>query len=255
MADKWKGKIAVITGSSSGIGFATFQQFIKNGIITIGLDINIEKTIEYINQEEISNGFAYECDISNENSVAKIFSEIKNKFSFIHILINNAGIGRKAEVLDDDEESLRNMNLVIDTNFRGLLHCTRQSFKLMSASNDYGLIININSITGHLVPFTSFSMNVYSPTKFAGRALTESIRHELFRNGNKKIRIGNISPGLVESNFAASSKYFDELEQHSFSDVPLLKPIEIAKCIMFILSTPYEVNINDIIIRSTGEQF
>jgi NADP+-dependent farnesol dehydrogenase len=166
------------------------------------------------------------------------------------------------------------MNQVIDTNFRGLLHCTRRAFKLMSASNDFGLIVNINSVAGHLVPMTDFSLNVYCPTKFAARALTESIRHELFNSGNKKIRVGvsvghikwnfklisrkhfqSISPGLVESNFAAASKYFDNLKHHTFSDVPLLKPIEVAKCVMFMLSTPYEVNVNDIIVRSTGEQF
>lgn len=81
------------------------------------------------------------------------------------------------------------MNKVIETNFRGVLHCTRKAFKLMTKSNDYGLIININSIAGHLVPFVSFSMNVYSPTKFAVTSLTETIRQELFRANNRKIRV------------------------------------------------------------------
>jgi NADP+-dependent farnesol dehydrogenase len=60
----------------------------------------------------------------------------------------------------------------------------------MSASDDFGLIVCVNSVAGHLVPFPNFSLNVYSPTKYAGRALTESIRHELLRSGNRKIRIG-----------------------------------------------------------------
>jgi NADP+-dependent farnesol dehydrogenase len=96
---------------------------------------------------------------------------------------------RKAEILDDDERSLENMNKVIDTNFRGVLHCTRKAFKLMSKSDDYGLIININSIAGHIIPFLSFSMNAYSPTKFAVTSLTETIRQELFRANNRKIRV------------------------------------------------------------------
>lgn len=87
------------------------------------------------------------------------------------------------------DESLRNMNLVIDTNFRGLLLCTRRAFKLMSKSNDFGLIININSVCGHFIPHLDFSFNVYGATKFAVTALTETIRQELFRSGNRKVRI------------------------------------------------------------------
>lgn len=84
---------------------------------------------------------------------------------------------------------MSNMNKVIDTNFRGVLHCTRKAFKLMNKSNDYGLIINTNSVAGHIVPFVSFSMNAYSPSKFAVTSLTETIRQELFRANNRKVRV------------------------------------------------------------------
>lgn len=84
---------------------------------------------------------------------------------------------------------MSNMNKVIDTNFKGVLHCTRKAFNLMNKSNDFGLIININSVAGHIVPMVSFSMNAYSPTKFAITSLTESIRQELFRAKNKKVRV------------------------------------------------------------------
>lgn len=84
---------------------------------------------------------------------------------------------------------MKNMNKVIDTNFRGLLLCTRQAFRLMSKSNDYGLIININSVAGHIVPMVDFRMNVYSPTKFAITSLTETIRQELFWTKNRKVRV------------------------------------------------------------------
>lgn len=96
---------------------------------------------------------------------------------------------RKAEILDYDDDSFSNMNKVIDTNLRGLLQCTREAFKLMMASDDYGLIININSVTGHKTPFLDVSLNIYGPTKFAVTALNETIRQELYRSGNKKIRI------------------------------------------------------------------
>ena len=81
------------------------------------------------------------------------------------------------------------MNQVIDTNLRGLLQCTREAFRLMQKSKDYGLIININSIAGHKTPFLDISLNVYGSTKFAVTAFNESVRLELLRAGNKLIRI------------------------------------------------------------------
>lgn len=96
---------------------------------------------------------------------------------------------RKAEILDDDDESFEKMNQVLDTNLRGLMQCTREAFKLMKKSDDYGIIININSIAGHKTPFLDFSLNIYGPSKFAVTAFNEAVRQELFRAGNKKIRI------------------------------------------------------------------
>lgn len=202
MLEKWKTKVAVVTGSSSGIGFATFKELTKNGIIAIGLDVFPEKTEQLIKDEKL-NGFAYKCNVGNQNEVEEVFKKIEEKFGAVNILINNAGIGRwnlikikinsqfsslrKAEILDDKEESLQSMNQVINTNFCGVLNCTRKAFKLMG--NDYGIIININSVAGHCVPFASFSMNTYAPSKFAVTALTETIRQELFRAGNRKVRV------------------------------------------------------------------
>lgn len=96
---------------------------------------------------------------------------------------------RKAEILDEDDDSFRKMNEVIDTNFRGLLHCTREAFKLMKKSDDYCLILNINSVCGHKTPFMDISLNVYGPTKYAVTAFNEAVRMELFRSGNKMIRV------------------------------------------------------------------
>lgn len=81
------------------------------------------------------------------------------------------------------------MNDVIDVNLRGLMHCTREAFRLMKKSDDYGLIININSVTGHKSPFLDISLNIYGPTKYAVTAFNEAVRQELFRAKNRKIRI------------------------------------------------------------------
>lgn len=85
---------------------------------------------------------------------------------------------------------------VVQTNFTGLVHCTRKAFHLMEKSNDYGIIINIGSVAGHGIPSLDFKFNVYPGTKHAVRATTEVIRLELAKNNNTKIRVAVSCFGL-----------------------------------------------------------
>ena len=191
MSEKWVGKTAVVTGASSGIGAAIFKEFARSGINVIGLarrSENIEKIIGELGQTK-GKAFGHKCDVSNPESVSETFKWIESKFGVVHILINNAGIGRNANVLDDSEESFHKINEIIDTNLRGLTQCTREAFKLMKKSNDYGLIVNVNSVLGHSIPFMGYALSMYAPTKFAITALTETIRQELVVAGNSKVRV------------------------------------------------------------------
>ena len=191
MVDKWVGKIAVVTGSSAGIGAAIFKDFAKAGINVVGLARRSEKVEDLIKDLGVSKGkaYAYKCDVSDPESVKEAFKWIESKFGVVNILINNAGIIRNTKILDDTEESFTKLNEILDTNVRGLTQCTREAYRLMKKSDDYGLIVNINSIAGHIVPFTGHLMNVYGASKFAVTALTETIRQELVIAGDKKVRI------------------------------------------------------------------
>lgn len=92
MVEKWAGKNAVVTGFASGIGAAVFNEFVKNNINVIGLDIR-EKKIETF-PESHSGVFAFQCDISNPESVKSAFKKVEDQFGVLHILVNCAGIGR-----------------------------------------------------------------------------------------------------------------------------------------------------------------
>lgn len=191
MVEKWVGKFAVVTGASSGIGAAIFSEFAKAGINVVGLARRSEKIQDLIRELGQTKGkaYAYKCDVSDPSSVTAAFKWIEAQFKFVHILVNNAGIARNVNVLDDGEETFKKLNEVIDTNLRGLTQCTREAFRLMKKSNDYGLIININSVLGHSIPFSGFSNNIYPASKHAVTALTEQIRQELVLKKNNKIRV------------------------------------------------------------------
>lgn len=190
MADKWEGKVAVVTGASCGMGAAIFKELAKNKIKVIGLARRLERVEAIIDELKLSeNAFAFKCDVSDSESIKKAFEWIESKFGVVNILVNNAGVCKNVNILDESEEAFEKMNEVIDVNVRGLTQCTREAFRLMKKSEDYGIIINMNSITGHSLNFSDFPMNLYPATKHAVTALTEVVRQELVIAGNKKLRV------------------------------------------------------------------
>lgn len=191
MAEKWVGKVAVVTGASAGIGAAIVKDFAKLGINVVGLARRPEKVESLIKELGTTKGKAYarQCDVSNPESVTDAFKWIESKFKVVNILVNNAGVARNVNFFDENPETLKKLNEVIDTNVKGLAHCTREGYRLMNKSGDYGLIVNVNSVVGHNVPVSGFSMNIYPASKFAVTALTESLRQELIYADNKKIRV------------------------------------------------------------------
>lgn len=165
-------------GASAGIGAQIVRDFAKAGITTIGLARRPERIeeIAIVLGETPGKVHAYKCDVSDLQSIKEAFKWIEEKFGVVHLLVNNAGIGKSksillAELIDDDDD----YDNVISTNFNGLVHITRYVFPLMAKSNDFGMIINIGSVAGYSVPFQEGQTvtNVYHGTKHAVRATTE----------------------------------------------------------------------------------
>jgi NADP+-dependent farnesol dehydrogenase len=99
---------------------------------------------------------------------------------------------RNTSILTDDPETDEKVAEVINTNFTGLVQVTRHAYALMKKSEDYGMIVNINSVAGHNVPFPHYGVphtNVYNASKFAVTATTEYLRHELIQMKNNKVRV------------------------------------------------------------------
>lgn len=252
--DKWVGKTAVVTGASGGIGEGTVRDFAKHGINVVGLARRSEN-IEKIAKEVAASGasgkvFAIKCDVTNQQSINDAFKWIEEKFGSIQILVNNAGTGTNVNLLDDGDEAGKKMDAVIDINLRGVVHCARAGYRLMKKSDDYGIIINVNSIAGHVVSDLP-KMNVYSATKFAVTALTQTLRLELKSLGDEKVRVSNFSPGAVKTDIFFAAGYTKSTDKF-FSRVPHMTVEDIAQTIRFLLETPYHVNIKELTVLPVG---
>lgn len=133
--------------------------------------------------------YGYVCDVTSDDSVETAFNWVEENLGGCDILVNNAGISKNIGVLEYDKPMLE-LSKVIEVNFTGVVRCTRQAFKSMKTHNDYGYIININSILGHnVLKVHGFKMSVYAGTKHAITALTKTIRQELKEMQSGKIRI------------------------------------------------------------------
>lgn len=138
----------------------------------------------------------------------------------------------------------------------GPVYCTRAAFRSMK-KRDYGYVININSITGHFVPFPTEdvpSYNIYAASKYGVTAFNEVCRQELTCSEYKnKIRVTSLSPGEVKTDMVEASGFQGSADEY-FSSVAILLPEDIAEGVVYILSTPPRVNVTELTIRPTGER-
>lgn len=189
--ERWNGRVAVVTGASSGIGAAIAKELAQAGLVTVGLARRVERVDalrDQIPKQFSANLHAIKCDVSKEEDIGRVFQEIVAKFGGIDVLINNAGIVRESmRLLSEDSEGAQPLRDILDTNVLGLTLCSRKACKSMRDRSVDGHIIHINSIAGHRV-LNFPHMNMYSASKFAVTALTETMRNEL-REMKSKVKV------------------------------------------------------------------
>lgn len=197
--ERWVGKVAVVTGASAGIGKAITENLVKNGLIvsksTIYYSYNrnfnpikvvgfarrkelIEKLAEDLSKEK-GKLYAVQVDMTKEEDIKRAFQWTTDNVGVIHILINNAGTARPGTLLDGETTEWKT---VLDLNVLGLCIATREATKIMREKKIDGHVVHINSVLGH---YTTKAFNVYSATKFAVTALTDTLRQELNEIGSK----------------------------------------------------------------------
>ncbi|XP_011315383.1 dehydrogenase/reductase SDR family member 11-like [Fopius arisanus] len=245
--NRWSGKVAVVTGASGGIGAAIARELVRNGLIVAGLARRPEKIEELASTLEDQSGklHAVECDVSQEESVISAFGWVKENLGRIDVLVNNAGITIETTL---SEGRLEDWKAVFDVNVLGLCLATREGLKIMRETGDEGLIVHVNSLAGERIPAVP-GFSVYPASKRALTALAQSLRHELV---GSKIRVTSITPGLVATDLMATYSTFS---QEILNAMPSLKPEDIAAALIYALSTPPHVSVQEIILRPVGESW
>lgn len=236
---------AIITGATAGIGLATAELLAKSGwniVITGRRQDRLENLKSKIEKEHKVSVITAAFDIQKRSEIEKFVKSLKDKK--IEALINNAGLARGREPIH--ECNLDDVDEMVDTNIKGLIYITRLVLPKMIEQNS-GHIINLGSVAGKWVyP----SGNTYCATKFAVRALTEGIRMDLY---GKNIRVTNIEPGVVETEFTEVRFRNKEAAKNVYKGFMPLQAIDIAETILWCLSRPGHVNIQELVVFPTAQ--
>ncbi|XP_046412390.1 farnesol dehydrogenase-like [Neodiprion virginianus] len=247
--DRWAGKIALVTGASAGVGAATVETLVREGLTVVGIARRVEKIEKLGEKLKDAKGklWAKKCDVTKEEEILEVVEWIKKTLGGIDILVNNAGMAHFASISDGDTEGFRR---ILNVNVLAVAIFTREAVRSMKARQVDGHIININSVLGHGVPEVSDKYSLYPSSKYAVTAMTEVTRKELIK-ANAKIKITSISPGLIRTEFLAVATT-EAVAEAVYSQRPILDPEDVANAIVYALGTPPHLQVCELILRPVG---
>ncbi len=237
---------AFITGATSGIGKATAVLFAKNGIRLV-LCGRRKDRLDRLQKElgELTELTTLAFDVRNKEDVFKAIATLPDNFQTIDILINNAGNAHGLSTIQDGD--IDDWDAMLDINVKGLLYVSKAIIPIMTKRNS-GFIVNIGSIAGKEVYPNG---NVYCASKHAVNALNKSMRIDL---NQYNIRVSAIHPGAVETEFSdVRFKGDTERAKSVYAGYKALQAEDIADIIYFVVTRPYHVNIEDLVVYPTAQ--
>ncbi|XP_018576645.1 farnesol dehydrogenase isoform X2 [Anoplophora glabripennis] len=246
--ERWVGNVAVVTGASVGIGAAIAEALVEQGLIVAGLARRKDKLEALAKKLSNKKGklYAVQTDLTKEEEIVNAFKWVKEKLGPVHVLINNAGFLKQNSLVDGDIQIWRN---TLNVNVLGLSIATREAVRDMRANKVDGHIIHINSEVGHQVPsFPQF--NLYPASKFAVTALAETLRLELL-NLKLKIKITSISPGPTDTDMLPD---FMTSDKSYYEEKKIIEPENIADAVVYALSTPPHVQIQELTVTPVNHK-
>lgn len=225
-----KGKVAVITGGTRGIGFATVKKFLENEakVVLLGSkQETVEKAIKELKQINSSyEVIGFYPDLSSKEEMDEVFKKVKEIYEHIDILINNAGISSKTKIEDyTDEEYEKITNL----NIKSVFNCSKEIIPYLKETK--GVILNTSSMVSI---YGQPSGVMYPTTKFAVNGITKSLARELAPYG---IRVNAVAPGIINTDMVA--KLPKEMIEPLIKTIPfgrIGEPEDIANAFLFLSS-------------------
>ena len=243
-----KGKVAIVTGGSSGIGYATALALSRAGA-RVAAGARRTDRLESLKKEIESSGgeaMVQALDVTKKSECDAFVDAVVKKWGTVDILVNNAGLMPLSFFKNMKVDEWDRM---IDVNIKGVLYCTAAAVPHMMAKKS-GHIVNISSIAGRVV-FPAGS--VYCATKHAVTAFSEGLRQELSARSN--IRVTCIEPGVVDTDLndtitdASLQKFVEAAKQ-----MQALHADDIANAIVFAVDSPAHMNVNEIMVRPTAQE-
>ncbi len=227
--NKFKGKIILITGASSGIGRQAAIDFAKHCAQTIILVARSESKLKEV-EETLRSNFTseivvYPCDISRKAEVVKMGKELLEKFGHIDILVNNAGFGTYGMM---QNQSIEEIESITFTNYFGMVYCTRLFLNSMTSRRS-GHIVNVASVAAS---FGVAGLAAYCASKYAMLGFSESVYHELHGTG---VGITVVSPIGVKTNFFSNESFRNHVPNYTNF---MLEPKKVSQAILAAANSP-----------------
>jgi NADP-dependent 3-hydroxy acid dehydrogenase YdfG len=249
MTGKLDGKVAIITGASSGIGEATALALAAEGATVVLAARRGDRLNTLAEKIAISGGKARPIitDVTDEVQVQNLVQKTKTEFGQIDILINNAGIAAVGAIDGGNTSDWKDM---INLNLLGLLYVTHAVLPILKAQGA-GHIVNISSVAGRTA---RVGIGVYNATKWGVNGFSESLRQEVCK---QNIRVTIVEPGLVNTEIddRISDPIAKQNSQERRRSITPLESEDIAAAIVYAVAQPPRVNVNEILIRPTQQDW
>lgn len=224
-----KGKTAIVTGGTRGIGFAVVKKYLENGAnvaIAGSRQESVDKALAQLSEYE-GRVMGICPNLCNPEEVANAFASVKEKFGSIDILANNAGISSRTSLYD---YTLEEFSQILDINLKAVFVCSQAAARIMKEQGG-GVIINTSSMVGE---YGQPSGCGYPATKFAVNGLTKSLARELAKD---QIRVNAVAPGVTRTDMVAALP--QEMVARISAGIPLGRvgePVDIANAYLYLAS-------------------
>jgi NADP-dependent 3-hydroxy acid dehydrogenase YdfG len=244
--ERWAGRVALVTGASSGIGRAVAVELAQAGLKVVACARRRDRLEALAAEHPAGRIRAEAVDLRDAAAIEAMFARTREAWGGVDVLVNNAGLGHHAPLSSGDTEAWREM---LEVNVLALCVCTREAVGDMERRGVDGHVFHVSSMSAHRVPGGS---GVYSATKYAVRSLTEGLRLEL-RERQSPIRVTAISPGFVETEFAAHYHRSEAKAKETYSRYKVLESGDVAEALLYALAAPAHVQVHDVLLRPTDQ--